>query len=117
MDHEQYLKHLFSSIDEKNATRFSACLTQDCSLRFGNLPTVSGKENIEAFVSVFFASIDSLSHSLLESFFSPNRLICHGIVSYTRHDKSVLTVPFANIFKLKGDLIYEYLIFTDTSAL
>jgi len=117
MDHERYLKHLFSSIDEKDVNNFSALLTEDCSFRFGNSPTVFGKENVASFVSAFFDSIDSLSHTLIESSSLPDRLFCHGIVSYTRHDQSVLSVPFSNIFKLKGDLISEYLIFADTSAL
>jgi hypothetical protein len=44
-------------------------------------------------------------------------LVCHGTVTYTRHDSSTLTVPFANIFKVHGELIDEYLIFIDVSQL
>jgi hypothetical protein len=44
-------------------------------------------------------------------------VICHGIVTYTRHDSSTLSVPFANIFRLDGDLIREYLIYVDVSEL
>jgi TRAP-type uncharacterized transport system substrate-binding protein len=44
-------------------------------------------------------------------------VICHGTVTYTRHDASTLTVPFANIFRTRDDLIDEYLIYVDASAL
>ena len=40
-----------------------------------------------------------------------------GQVTYTRHDGSQLSVPFANIFKLRDNLIEEYRIFGDFSAL
>ena len=40
-----------------------------------------------------------------------------GQVTYTRHDGSQLSVPFANIFKLRDGLIGEYRIFGDFSAL
>jgi len=39
------------------------------------------------------------------------------MVTYTRHDSSTLTVPFANILRFEGDLIDEYLIFLDVSEL
>jgi len=117
MEHHQLLSQLFCSIDEKDARAFSQFLADDCSFSFGNLPPVSGKANIESFVSDFFDSIHALSHSLTESWSEADGIICHGSVSYTRHDRSVLTVPFCNIFKLKHDLIREYLIFADTSAL
>ena len=44
-------------------------------------------------------------------------LASHGTVTYTRHDQSRLTVPFATILKLQGDLIQDYLIFSDMSEL
>ena len=117
MEHEHVIKNLFSSIDDKDLNNFSAFLSDDCSFRFGNAPVVSGRQQVESYVSAFFESIDSLSHTVADAWHLPECIICHGTVSYTRHDKSVLTVPFSNILKLKGDRICEYLIFADTSTL
>ena len=105
------------SIDDQDVTNFSACLTDDCSFRFGNVPPVSGKEQVASFVAAFFDSIDALSHTISDAWHMPDCIICHGTVTYTRHDQSVLSVPFSNILKLKDDRICEYLIFADTSAL
>jgi len=38
-------------------------------------------------------------------------VVCHGIVTYTRHDSSALTVPFANILTVEDGLFSKYLIF------
>ena len=44
-------------------------------------------------------------------------MICHGTVTYTRHDSSQLKVPFTNILKMDDKLIKEYLIYVDVSQL
>jgi limonene-1,2-epoxide hydrolase len=38
-------------------------------------------------------------------------------VTYTRHDGSLISVPFANVFELRGDKITAYRIYIDNSSL
>ena len=111
------ISELFAAIDEKDVERFLSFLAPDCVFRFGNLAAVKGREEIEGFVTGFFDSITSLSHQIEDSWDTSDGLICHGRVFYTRKDGSILSVPFANIFKLDGSGIAEYLIFADTSQL
>jgi len=111
------IRELFSAIDNKDLQRFTSFLSPDCAFKFGNLPAVVGVEEIKKFVAGFFDSIDSLSHEIEDSWSVPDGLICHGHVSYTRKDGSMLTVPFANIFKLGSSGVSEYQIFADTSQL
>ena len=108
---------LFKAIDSKDVQGFIAMLAPDCTFKFGNLPAVNGAAAIEQFVAGFFESIDSLSHEIQDSWNVADGLICHGLVSYTRKDGSVLTVPFANILKSGATGIDEYLIYADTSQL
>lgn len=112
-----WLNELFIAIDKKDVEAFVSFLAQDSTFRFGNLPAVEGKKNIGEFVSGFFASIDSLNHRIVAAWQLPVGAFCHGLVSYTRHDKSVLAVPFSNLFATNADSIREYLIFADTSQL
>lgn len=114
---QNWIAELFASIDAKEIRKFTSFLAEECTFRFGNLPEVQGVDAIGQFVGGFFDSIDSLSHDLSDIWLVPDGAICHGIVSYTRHDKSVLTVPFSNILKINNDGIYDYLIFADTSQL
>lgn len=111
------IKELFEAIDAKNPEKFVSFLSNECSFRFGNFDPVVGSEEINNFVTSFFASIESLSHDIKDSWPIPNGLICHGFVSYVRKDGSSLTVPFANVFKFSNAGIIEYLVFADTSAL
>ena len=108
---------LFRSIDEKDLQGFVSLLAQDCVFRFGNQPAVTGVNAIEDYVAGFFESIALLSHEIIASWDIPGGVVCHGHVSYTRHDGSILKVPFANILKLSPAGISDYRIFADTSQL
>lgn len=110
-------QQLFAVIDASDATGFVDLLTPDAQFRFGNAPTVVGTDAIRAAVSSFFAAISSSSHHLLRTWSSSNGVACEGEVTYTRHDGSKVTVPFANVFELRGPLIAAYRIYIDNSPL
>lgn len=112
-----WVEPLFRSVDERDADAFVSFLADGVSFRFGNAPAVEGKAAVGEVVRGFFDSIAALSHRLVDTWQHEDRVICHGTVTYTRHDASTLTVPFANIFRTRDDLIDEYLIYVDASAL
>lgn len=112
------LKALFNAIDSKDSGTFAQFISEHGTFRFGNMPAVTGRDNIEQFVDQFFSGIHAISHHISESWQTPGCVICHGSVTYIRHDQSELTVPFSNILKVDNDdKISDYLIFADVSAL
>ena len=111
------MESLFNTIDNKDANGFTEFLTESCNFTFGNMPTVNGREVVHDMVSGFFDSIAGISHTIEQSWTSNDAVICHGVVTYTRHDESELQVPFANIFRMDGSLIRDYRIYVDTSQL
>ncbi|GGF52902.1 nuclear transport factor 2 family protein [Alteromonas lipolytica] len=111
------MKSLFQAIDNQDADSFAAFLAENATFRFGNAPAVHGREAIKAAVSGFFDSISAISHTLNEAWQTPAGAVSHGAVTYTRLDNSTLTVPFCNVFKIRDNLIEEYLIFVDNSEL
>ncbi len=117
MLNQQWLTELFNSVDDMNTEDFIAYLAKDCTFRFANIPAATGTIEIRSFLNHFFSSISSLSHNVSAFWEVPEGLVCHGFVTYTRHNSSTLTVPFSNIFTIKNKKIAEYLIFADTSAL
>lgn len=108
---------LFAAIDAKDSQTFSDFLTDDCVFRFGNQAAVEGLEAVQAYVTYFFDSVQALSHTLLQQWETEDGVVCHGTVTYTRHDGSLLTVPFCNVLNMRAGRVYEYLIFADTSEL
>jgi ketosteroid isomerase-like protein len=110
-------ERLFAVIDTRDAAAFLNFLTPDAQFRFGNAPTIIGSEAIGAAVAGFFAAIASCRHQLLRTWGGPAAVACEGAVTYTRHDGSAVTVPFANVFELRGTKITAYRIYIDNSPL
>lgn len=111
------IKGLFKAIDEKNAVSFVNFIAPECTFRFGNGEPVRGRKNIERYVSGFFDSIEGLSHEINDAWDVTDGKVCHGFVTYTRKDRSQLSVPFSTVLKTGETGINEYLIFADISQL
>ena len=111
------LQDLFRTIDARDSRKFTSFLTPDATFRFGNAPAISGHAAIEQAVAGFFASLKALSHRLIATWEQGDSLALQGEVTYTRHDGSQITLPFANIFRLRDGLVREYLIYADVAPL
>lgn len=114
---EARIQALFASIDGGDAEGFTRFLTEDSSFRFGSAQPVLGRENIAAGVTAFFATIAGCMHDVTSTIANGDTLVCEGNVTYTRLDRSKITVPFVDVFELTGDLINEYKIYIDTGPL
>jgi len=112
-----WVRRLVKTIDDMDTDGFAAFLADDVVFRFGNAEPVVGKTAARDAVRGFFGSIRGLSHDVVRVWDEEDAVVCHGKVTYTLHDSSTLSVPFANILSVRGDLITEYLIFVDTSEL
>lgn len=117
MDRQSFIKSVFDSVDARDADKFVTFLTDDATFKFANAEAVAGKDNVKQAVAGFFGSINGLSHKILESFDQNGTIVIRGEVTYTRQDKSELTVPFANFFKMDGEKIKDYIIYVDASRL
>lgn len=111
------LDNLFVSIDEKNTDRFLRFLTDDAVFRFGSAASVEGQAGIRKTVDEFFATIAASRHVLTRVLSDAGTIICEGEVTYTRHDNSEITLPFANVFEFAGELIAHYKIYADAGPL
>ena len=110
-------ERVLAVVDAGDAAGFVDLLTPDAEFRFGNSPAIIGADAIRSAVAGFFAAIASSRHELLDVWNDAATVVCEGVVTYTRHNGSFLSVPFANVFELKGDKIASYRIYIDNSAL
>ena len=112
-----HIDTLSNALDSKNLERVLEHLTDGCVLIAGNGEAVNGKENIGKVFEDFFPAVKSTAHNVTDIFESGESLVHRGTVTYTHLDDSQLTVPFCDVFKMKGDLINEYYIYIDWSEL
>ena len=99
------------------AQDFAQFLTPDGEFRFGNQPAVHGRADVAAYVAGFFGMIGGSRHEMLRTWEADDSTVCEGLVTYTRLDGAQVTIPFANVFYLRGDKVARYLIFIDNAPL
>jgi len=114
---KSFVSEVYNSIDRADASKFATFITPTGIFRFANAPAVAGNQNIEEFVDGFFKSLKGISHSYLESWKAEDVIFVNGIVRYLRFNGTALQAPFSCTWKMKGQLIDEYLIFIDASEL
>jgi ketosteroid isomerase-like protein len=110
-------ERVLAVVDAGDANGFVELLTPDAQFRFGNASVIVGHEAIRAAVAAFFSAIASSRHRLLGTWNAEGTAVCEGEVTYTRHDGSVVSVPFANVFELRAGKIAAYRIYIDNSSL
>ena len=110
-------KKLFASIDAMDTESFLGFIREDGTFRFGSSPPVTGHAAIRAAVEAFFASFAALKHDLQRVVADGNVVVCEGEVTYTRHDGSDITLPFANVSEIDGGLISHYRVYIDIGPL
>jgi limonene-1,2-epoxide hydrolase len=111
------LAGLFAAIDARDTERFLAFLTTDARFRFGSAPAVVGHDQIRAAVDGFFSTIAGLRHEITSSIAKDETLVCEGEVSYTRHDGSIVSLPFVDVFTMAGSRVSNYKIYMDIAPL
>lgn len=112
-----WVRQLFECIDAKDVDGFLEYLTDDAKFILGNAPAVTGKESIRKTLEEFLASIEGISHRIVETWVHPETVICQGEVTYTRLDSSQVTIPFATILRMEDERIKDYLIYIDITPL
>lgn len=117
MNQPAWIDKLFAAIDGMDPDQFVSFLTEDAVFRYGSNPSMEGKESIRAGVAGFFTTIKGLSHTLDGVWAHPDAVFAQGLVQYTRHDDSTITIPFCNCFRTDGERIREYLVYIDPTPL
>lgn len=115
--HQPLVQRLFGAIDGKDTDGILACLHADARFRFGSAPEVRGHKEIAGAIDGFFETIAALKHTVNNTLSQHDMLVCEGVVCYTRHDGSDITLPFTNVFDLSEGLIKGYRIYIDIAPL
>ncbi|MDX1531340.1 MAG: nuclear transport factor 2 family protein, partial [Rhodothermales bacterium] len=100
---------LLRAVDTGDTDAFLGFLTDEPRFVFGNAPAIEGRDALREVLDGFFASIDHSEHEIIEGWEVDDAVIIRGRVTYFRLDGSTYTVPFANVFKLEGGQIRDYL--------
>ena len=117
MTDREWWTSLLATVDAKDVPGFLGYLTDDAEFRFGNGPSVEGREAVGALVEGFLGAIGGTKHVLTRHWDGEHSAVGEGVVTYTRLDGTTLTLPFVNVFDLREGRISRYLIYIDNRDL
>ena len=117
MPSKDWWSSLFATIDGKRAQEFARVPDAGRRIPLRQPASVHGQANVAAYVDAFFGMIGGSRHELLQTWDADGSTVCEGLVHYTRLDGSQVTIPFVNVFHLRGDKIARYLIYIDNGPL
>ena len=111
---ETTVRELFASVDARDVAASTGYVTDDIELRFGNNDPVIGRAAFEAMSKDFHASLKSIRHEILSLWVvDESVVITQMCVHYERLDGGQLSLPSANIFRLRDGRVADYRIFMD----
>ena len=111
------MKELFTTVDAMDAVGFSKYFTEDARFRFGNAPTLTGREAIASSITDFFGALQGLRHEILDVWEVDDTVLSEVEVVYTRKDGTEVSLPAATIARCDGDLMSDYRIYMDINPL
>jgi len=108
---------MFAAVDAADFDKFVSYLTPDVTFRFANAAPLSGRKAVKESLVEFFENFVKLRHDINDIWITDGVAICEQCVTYSKHDGHDVAMPCVNVLKLKGDEIYEYLIYIDLAPL
>ena len=117
-DPRAFADGMFAVVDRLDADAFAAYYAEDAVLRFGNAEPVHGRDAIRQTYADFFATLDGLRHDMQHYHHTDDTHLAEALVTYTRQDGSLVTVPAMSVFHTRPDgLIDSYRIYVDLAPL
>ncbi|HJR45069.1 MAG TPA: nuclear transport factor 2 family protein [Actinomycetota bacterium] len=111
------MKELYAVVDTLDARGFAGFFEPDGRMRFGNAPTLTGREEIASSIEQFFAGLQGLRHEILDVWEEDDVVIGEVEATYTRTDGSEVILPAVTIGRCNGDLLRDYRIYMDINPL
>ena len=113
----EFVQGVYEDVDSLEVPRFISRLTEDCVFIFGNADAVSGHSAIASYFGAFSEMIADIAHVVDEAWTFDGAIISTVRVTYTRKDMSTLSCPAMVLWRMQDELIKEYRICVDNSAL
>ena len=109
------VQKMLAASDEMNVEKSLHFCTEDILYKFGNLPTVVGKQGIREASAGFLENFQSLKHEI-KSIWEVGEIVVVAMeIHYTRRDQKKFTLPCCNIFCMQGEMVAAMQIYMDIS--
>jgi len=112
-----FIEPMYEAVDALDVEGMLRWLTDDAESQLGNGPVVKGKSAIRESFTGFFATLDGMSHQMLETHVGDTTVVLEALVTYTVRGGASVTVPAATALDVEGDLVRATRVYIDLSPL
>lgn len=116
----EFFRQLFAQVDSFAAVATALNFTNEATFHFGNYPPMVGPTAIAGFVETLCGLVATVRHRIYDFWELADRTaFTVGRVTFTRHNLTELTVPFATVTFFNDDctLIVRHQVFVDASGI
>jgi limonene-1,2-epoxide hydrolase len=117
MNVDEFVRDYWLSIDALDMDRFLSFFAPSCTMGFASYPLVHGLEGVRAMIGPVFAGVAGMRHQRLGLWVHDDATVARGEVTYTRHDRSTVTIPFMTYFQFAEGRIRSTHVYIDVAPL
>jgi ketosteroid isomerase-like protein len=108
------VRALLGAIDDRDLAAIESIIAEDVRFRFGNAEPTYTKADFAATAQAFLGSIAGIKHNIVELWEPEDGTVVATMdVHYRRLDGRELTLPCANVFRVRDGLVQDYRIYLD----
>jgi ketosteroid isomerase-like protein len=118
--HAATIRGQLAATDRFDTEEMGSYFTEDVVIVVGNLDPVEGRKANVEFAAQFFATLKGIRHEIHDIWQAsedPDVVISRMTVHYTKLDGTVVSLPCANTFRMRGELIAEDRVHMDATPL
>ncbi len=84
---------------------------------FASYPLVHGLEGVRGMIAPVFAGVAGMRHRRVGLWIHDDATLARGEVTYKRHDKSTVAIPFMTYFQFADERIQYTYVYIDVAPL
>ncbi|MBC7806099.1 MAG: nuclear transport factor 2 family protein [Akkermansiaceae bacterium] len=113
----EWITEMFAAIDRMDSRGYASYFTEDATWHFANSAPMYGHAEIRDGADRVFALLNGIGHEVRRAWTTADSAIVEGVVHYTRKDNTVISLPFASFYELRGEKIAAYRSYIDAAPL
>ncbi len=113
----EWILQLFAAIDRMDSAGYASYFTDDATWNFANYPVMHGPAEIRDGADRVFVLLNTIGHEVHRTWTTADAAIVEGTVHYTRKDNTVISLPFASFYEMRGEKIAAYRSYIDPTPL
>jgi hypothetical protein len=114
---EQFMVDMFAAADTQDIPKFLRFLTDDVAFRYANAPTAHGHAQVTEGLTTLFQTVKKLRHTIVGVHNCGDLWAVETVAHYVDRYGRSFSCPACNLMIPRGDLMADYRIFVDNSAM